>query len=1402
MTPAAACKSLRALSHLGLALALGFLAAPAMAQPGEMIETPANPTELPVEIEVETGIGSLKQEPLWKEFVQMLEDPYLAPINGSNQAPSLVVRRPRFPPPLVYGTGGAFETDPMPALNVWPVGYNFLTSQPMRAKYHEAGVIESDAEISWDNPGPLFDPDENVATNTTEPNNENVPIELRTKIGALVACTGGAHPFPPGPGRGVNPCDAVEDLAVDLYGADADEALLVADGFLVMHNPPGGNVRDRYGYSCDANSPGNSCQPDSRIPENGTVVAVPVVVGGTLYEGEVELGEFELEEVVELEAPVNEEHFIKGRRMAEDLGKALFWDMQVGSDGVQSCGSCHFHAGVDNRTKNQLNPNIDPELQVLSVAGSATTNVEVIASDFPFHQTSDHRSPAEPLFQSGNVTSDANDVMSSMGVSRFTQFTDVIVGPGALIPATDQTHPAVLAPDLGTPMDDPIAIMQGVRRVEPRNTPTMHAAAFNHDNFWDGRARFHFNGGSVFGQTDPFYHIYVNAIGAPLAEMTNPLDTEENIGTWWAGNANGNEDGETAPIRIKFSSLASQAVGPPLSDFEMAFAGRNWPKIGKKLLQDGVTPLANQLVARNDSRIGRWSNQGGSACAGLAPADQSGDGTTALGKPGLCISYPAMIRGAFRNRLWNQVNNAHLVGTSVPMDNSCDPGEEIELGGPEAATCDPFDGYVLEIANGAAVSTDTNQFTQMEANFSLLFALSVQAYESLLIPDDTPFDRFLDANPRAGFGIGQPGEQGVLFPTLIPGIVDVGSCPDGTIRNGVICLIPDNPATPEFDGFLQEELLGFDIFAGANLTAALEPGSERNPEVTITNESGNDITIAVGSNPFARTSRCMLCHLGPAQTDHSNTIAHGIIKGDAEFEFPVPPAVMDPLASEPGNCIFEDCMLPAPESPGIVAAVGGLVLAEEVAETAQDAVEVEPVNFNATGNLIERIIAAPDGFAFGDQGIYNVGLRPSSEDIGRGGDGAFGFPLALTALTLLNVAQEGYVLCDNDADFMAHPNACNMTNFNPMMGAGGGLFGETGSDQRINPGLEREPEVPTLPEYLAEWTNAVPAGELHPQIDEMAGYAPNTLTEPNGGPAIEFPENLFGADLHCGFFDPDEFGAGPPNFGWGPFPGVGDDLEDPFRNVCPNPQSGVPNNMGPENPGDLAVYVAGSLVAPIHGTWPFVNRLRRDGNFKAPQLRNVELTGPYFHTGSYLTLRQVTEFYLRGGDFPVTEAENRDQNMVRVDDQAFGFGTTKPVSNGGPIPNAFADALPDTNFQYDPMPDTDHPITPEPTYMTHDFAATSIVRYLLSLTDPRVSHRSQPFDQPEIFVPIDGTAPENTGGRTQLVGDPLFLQVPATGRPGQADKLRNFLGVSSTQLGSQTDCRSSGGTLCDHFDIK
>jgi len=68
--------------------------------------------------------------------------------------------------------------------------------------------------------------------------------------------------------------------------------------------------------------------------------------------------------------PKNLSPYIKDVTAAIRLGKALFWDMQAGSDGVTACASCHYRAGADpvvgtapnataKRDKNQLHPGPD-----------------------------------------------------------------------------------------------------------------------------------------------------------------------------------------------------------------------------------------------------------------------------------------------------------------------------------------------------------------------------------------------------------------------------------------------------------------------------------------------------------------------------------------------------------------------------------------------------------------------------------------------------------------------------------------------------------------------------------------------------------------------------------------------------------------------------------------------------------------------------------------------------------------------------------------------------------------------------------------------------------------------------------------------------------------------------------
>src|SRR5438445_8796190 len=53
------------------------------------------------------------------------------------------------------------------------------------------------------------------------------------------------------------------------------------------------------------------------------------------------------------------------------LGKALYWDMQTGGDGMIACATCHFHAGADNRVQNTINPGPDGKFQTADDIGGS-----------------------------------------------------------------------------------------------------------------------------------------------------------------------------------------------------------------------------------------------------------------------------------------------------------------------------------------------------------------------------------------------------------------------------------------------------------------------------------------------------------------------------------------------------------------------------------------------------------------------------------------------------------------------------------------------------------------------------------------------------------------------------------------------------------------------------------------------------------------------------------------------------------------------------------------------------------------------------------------------------------------------------------------------------------------------
>jgi hypothetical protein len=596
--------------------------------------------------------------------------------------------------------------------------------------------------------------------------------------------------------------------------------------------------------------------------------------------------------------------------------------------------------------------------------------------------------------------------------------------------------------------------------------------------------------------------------------------------------------------------------------------------------------------------------------------------------------------------------------------NQCAPGTVsvpvLDRGAVVAVERDPFDSYVLSSGAGPASPADTNQFTQMEGNFALFWGLAVDLWVGILVPDDTPFDQFLDANPDAFRALGEPGEPG-----LVPGQLN---CTSSTQRDcfrevGNFKRDPGVQATINATGEggagsvsiaaggtrvagTTDPLLGLDIFFASNLSL---------------------------KNPNFRTARCGECHAVPTLTDHTVAFTSKVNLRDFVAEF---------VPGQPGN---ETIIEPL----GRLRTISGFLLESELAENGQDAVERRIANQSIvpcpTDGLAypggsEPVLEAGPGYghcggaaaAFFDNGVYNLGVRPIAEDSGRGGTDAFGWPLSLAALMMKNLGGVGF-----------EPGQ-ELPNFDPAdPSGGGGLFEETAQDQQVNPGIEGDPISPQLPAYLARWANQINVGDSMPELDEVFGGL-NTLTN---------------IGMLEGFLD----------------------------------------TLGPFNPAGILNESLNVGEGALMGTWPVVNRVGREGSFKAPQLRNVELTGPYFHNGGKLTLRQVVDFYVRGGDFPMTNAAHRDFNMVNMN--------LEVQSN----------------------------LTEE--------EKVALVDFLLELTDERNRFDRAPFDHPQVIVPVDGRAAENTLGRAALLADPMFRDVPAVGAAGQATPEPTFLGIAGRSPG-------------------
>jgi len=696
---------------------------------------------------------------------------------------------------------------------------------------------------------------------------------------------------------------------------------------------------------------------------------------------------------VNVPEPIEIGEYIIDQHAAAQLGKALFWDMQVGSDGIQACASCHFHAGADNRTTNQINPkdglfgNNNLALPAPAL-GSMKPNQTLTEAHFPTHRLGDQQVIGEPFSNPANVHRDTNDVIGSMGLKK-TQFVDIVIGQ---------------AVDDGIPIEDTIFNVDGqnVRQVTGRNSPSVVNAIFNFENFHDGRANNIFNGHNPFGPADPRSHLLTN--------LTGSLATEE--------------------LRLRQSSLSSQAVGPPLDGTEMSFIGRTFPKIGKKMLS--LKPLAQQAVSTSDSKLGFLAD-------------------TVAGA-GLTTTYAEMIKLAFPAKYWNNISQKVVY----------------------AADGTP------SFQAGAADPLNTNEYTQMEANFAFFFGLAIQQYEATLVADDSKFDRFMDGS--------------------------------GALNN--------------------EETLGMEVFIG---------------------DGG-----------------CIICHDGGTMMDINTDLIQG-----------------------------------------------------------KDILTDIPVPYNQNPEFANEFMIIATGFGIYDNGFHNTGVRPGgnpdplapdyldvNEDVGRGG----------------------------------------------ITGLGGGM-----TEISLSKGILGLQE----------------AGAATPQMPGIAAL-PGHMT------------------------------------GWIP------QLPDGFL------------------PTD---------------TSPFSGRVTNFGSFKTPGLRNIALTGPYMHNGGLSTLRQVTDFYVRGGDFRITNDDNFNSEVIALpllrDTGAFP---------GLPSPEELRDGL---------------------------------TQFMMALTDARVANEAAPFDHPEIFVAVTGSAPVSPGSRALLLANSTdYKQIRAVGSFG-----RGFVGLPPLGTFLNLNPRSQALAVDDDLDL-
>jgi cytochrome c peroxidase len=440
------------------------------------------------------------------------------------------------------------------------------------------------------------------------------------------------------------------------------------------------------------------------------------------------------------------EGIIADKTAAIELGKTLFWDMQAGSDDIQACASCHFNAGADSRANNEVNPGQaggDNTFQIgVPFNGSLGPNYHYKAGsadagfggyhdgDYPFRKLAD-------VNDRFSVTSDVNDVSGSQG--QFGLTNDTITVDVKVVHGTDPDN----SPDQsGSPTTSDKGDNEGMTYGDGKpHLPSGHGPSGRGPSTGNGTNQSNSGKGNRVAPTtvstnsvesttpvvDPVFSYpseadpnqRINTRRVTGRNTPSAVDAVFNFRNFWDGRAqnvcNGANpfgtrdkknhllvvdpvDGKLGPTQVNMvnSALCSQSLGPILSATEMSADNRNFHQVGKKLL--ARVPLANQMVDPTDSVLGVFS--------------KSPD-------KGLKTSYSALVQKAFQPEWWQFTN--HI----------CEAAD-----GTMTGTIDP--------THFETCPAGTSDYSLMEYNFSLFWGVAVQMYESTLVADQTPFDKYLE----------------------------------------------------------------------------------------------------------------------------------------------------------------------------------------------------------------------------------------------------------------------------------------------------------------------------------------------------------------------------------------------------------------------------------------------------------------------------------------------------------------------------------------------------------------------------------------------------------------------------------------------------------------------------------